>query len=516
MTINDIVKETIQTLNRQKTPLTPQNYQVTFCKIANKYGFSIQECHKKDKFIKKLNQTLQKDISKYSVNSLDELLTYLVSSLNRLSVGNSGKQKIVTITLIKHLLEMISRFPDSKTRELANASLERIEYLSDLNSFEIITQKWEELLSSHRHNYLYKIQSLANSRSNDLNTLLDSIEELLKKSDTTESLSSVASVIAASLTPSLSSTLDEEIATMSYTLTNSPKLLEDSDIQNKIRELIKKRVKIDKAEVKQRILSLDEILSEVSTKIVNLIDNSNISYDKVKEIKNELLSIESGKSDFESVKAKLLKIAETLEFETKQLSTIMQKEDTLIVQMQKKIKSLENALQKAKKESKLDFLTSLVSKRGLDEELNRVDKSYRRYHIEYSLVFFDIDHFKDINDTYGHEAGDLILKQLGKIFLELKRDVDIIGRYGGEEFLAILPNTPLNGALVFAQKIRKRVEEFSFVYKDEEVPVTLSAGVSNCKEFSNQKEVIEDADRMLYQAKQAGRNRVYPLMKVTA
>ncbi len=516
MTINDIVKETIQTLNRQKTPLTPQNYQTAFCKIANKYGFSIQECHKKDKFIKKLNQPLQNDISKYSVNSLDELLTYLVSSLNRLSIGSSGKQKLVTVTLIKHLLEMISRFPDPKTRELANASLERIEYLSDLNSFEIITQKWEELLGSHRQNYLYRMQSLANNRSNDLNSILDSIEELIKKQDNSESFSNMAEIIVASLTPSLSTTLDEEIATMSYTLNNSPKLIEDKKVQQKLKKLIQKRVSIDKAEVKQRILSLDEILSEVSTKIVNLIDNSNISYDKVKEIKKELLNINESKSDFESIKSKLLKIAETLEFETKQLSTIMQKEDSLIVQMQKKIKNLESALKKAKKESKIDFLTSLVSKRGLDEELNRVDKSYRRYHIEYSLVFFDIDHFKEINDTYGHEAGDLILKQLGKIFQELKRDVDIIGRYGGEEFLAILPNTPLEGAMIFAEKIRKRVDEFSFVYKDEEVTVTLSAGVSNCKEFNSQKETIQEADRMLYHAKKSGRNRVYPSVNVTA
>lgn len=515
MTINDIVKETIQTLNAQKTPLTPHNYQTTFCKIANKYGFSIEECHVKEKFIKRLNDTMQQDISKYNVNSLDELLIYLVSSLNRLTLGNSGKQKLVTITLIRHLLELISRFPDQRTRELANASLERIEYLCDLNSFEIITEKWETLLQSKPGNYLARLQQLAQSRSSDFNQLLDQIEETLEKKESRESISEMAKVIVASLTPSLTQKLDEEIETLSYMLNTAPELLYKKEIQQQLKVLIQKRIKIDKGEVKERILSLDEILSEVSSKIVHLIDNTNISYEKVKEIKSELISIDKNSGDFDTIKQKLLKIADTLEFETKQLGEIMSREDAVISQMQQRIKQLETALQKAKKESKIDFLTGLVSKRGLDEELNRVDKSYRRYQIPYSIGFFDIDHFKKINDTYGHEAGDLILKQLGRLFIQLKRDVDIVGRYGGEEFLAILPNTPLEGGQVFAEKIRQKVESFKFVYKGEQVPVTISAGVADCTEFSSQKELIEAADKRLYEAKQNGRNRIAPPMKVT-
>ncbi len=516
MTINDIVKETIQTLNSQKIPLTPHNYQATFCKIAARYGFSIQECHAKEKFIRKLNETMQQDVSKYNVNTLDELLTYLVSSLNRLTLGNSGKQKLVTLTLIKYLLEMIARFPDQKSRELAKASLERIEHLCDLNSFEIITQKWEELLASKGSDYTSRLQQLAQSKSTDFHQLLDQIESQLHEAQQEDALTDMASIVVASLTPSLTKTLDDEIATLSYMLNTTPKLLYKEDVQKQLKTLIRKRIDIDKSEVKERILSLDEILSEVSVKIIHLIDNTSISYEKVKEIKEELINIDKETKDFETIKHKLLKIAETLEFETKQLGTIMQKEDQVIAQMQTKIKKLEQALKKAKQESKIDFLTGLVSKRGLDEELNRVDKSYRRYQIEYAIGFFDIDHFKKINDTYGHEAGDLILKQLGKLFLQLKRDVDIVGRYGGEEFLAILPNTPLKGAQIFGEKIREKVEKFKFVYKEEEVPVTISVGIASCKEFDNQKMLIEAADKRLYKAKEGGRNRVEPPLKVIA
>jgi len=518
VTINDIVKETIQTLNSQKVPLTPHNYQTTFCKIANRYGFSIQECHAKERFIKKLNETMQKDVAKYNVSTLDELLTYLVSSLNRLTLGNSGKQKLVTLTLIKYLLEMIARFPDQKSRELARASLERIDHLCDLNSFEIITQKWEEMLANSQGDYTSRLQKLAQSKSTDFHQLVDQIEQLLDTTEQQESLSEMASIVVASLTPSLTQTLDDEISTLSYMLNTTPELLNKAEVRQQLKVLIEKRIEIDKKEVKERILSLDEILSEVSAKIINLVDNTNISYEKVKEIKSELVTLDenSSQQDFETIKRKLLKIADTLEFETKQLNDIMKKEDQVVAQMQRKIKKLEQALKKAKQESKIDFLTGLVSKRGLDEELNRVDKSYRRYQIEYSIGFFDIDHFKKINDTYGHEAGDLILKQLGKLFLQLKRDVDIVGRYGGEEFLAILPNTPLHGAQIFAEKIRDKVESFKFVYKGEEVPVTISVGVANCKEFDNQKQLIEAADKRLYKAKEGGRNRVEPPLKVLA
>ncbi len=516
MTINDIVKETIKTLNAKRIILTPDNYLKTFCQIAQKSGFSIQECHKKEKFIKKLNPTMQEDICKYTVNSVDELLTYLVSSLNRLTLGNSGKQKLVTMTLIKQLLRLLSRSGDLKTRELANASLERIEYLADLNSFEIIAQKWEDIIDDDQSNYLSRLQKITRSNSYDISQLLDKVESTLDQSKKEQTLEKLASIMSASLTPSLTQILDDEIATVGYTLQNMPQKLEEKSFQENLKELIEKRIKIDKEEVKKRVLSLDEILSDVSVKIVRLIDNSNVSNKKIKEIKEELLEVDESGADFENIKAKLVKIAHSLEIETQELSDIMQKEDSLVAQMQVKIKKLEQALKVAKKESKMDFLTGLVSKRGLDEELNRADKSYRRYHIEYSVVFFDIDHFKSINDTYGHEAGDLVLKQLGKLLLKLKRDVDVIGRYGGEEFLAILPNTPIEGAQTFAEKVRIEVEKFSFRYKGEAVPVTISAGISNSRNFDTQKEIIEEADSMLYQAKTNGRNRIYPPLKVPA
>lgn len=510
MTINDIVRETLKTLNSSNTPLTPDNYQTMFCKIAAKRGFDLIDCSRKDRYINKLSPFLKEDMSKYNINSLDDLLTYLIASLNRITGQEKNRQNLILVTLVKRLLQSISVLHNKKATELANASLERIEYLADINTFEIIKDKWFDFLTNYDDTFFYKLKPYAKVNMGDLESTVDEIVKTLSLQQEDQTIEVMTSMIVSSLTPSLTDVMDDELATLSYELKNAPHIINQKATQERISGMIQRRIEIDREEVKTRVLSLDELLGNVSAKIVTLIDNSNLSRERIIAIKNELLNFDTQKHSFESIQQKLIKIAESLEVETDALTNKMQKDDEVVKTLQLKIQKLESALSVAKKESKKDFLTNVVSKRGLDEELNRVDKSYNRYKIEYSICFFDIDHFKSINDTFGHEAGDVILKQMGKLFLELKRDVDIVGRYGGEEFLAILPNTPLAGALVFAEKVRSKVEQFSFLYKNERVPVTISAGVGHCASHNAQQALIEAADAALYKAKQSGRNVVYP------
>jgi len=510
MTISDIVRETLKTLNSNRVPLTPDNYADMFCKIASKRGFDLVDCNKTERFLSKLNPFLKEDSSKYNINNTEELLTYLIATLNRITGQEKNRQNLILVTLVKRLLQSITLLHNKKATELANASLERIEYLADYNTFEIIKDKWFDFLSSYDDSFLQKLSEYCKVYNSDLEMTIDEIINTFKETNDEHTISNMTSMIIASLTPSLVDSMDDELSTLSYELKNAPTIVNEKEVQKRIRTLVSKRIQLDRQEVKNRVLSLDELLGDVSNKIVNLIDNSNLSRDRISEIKRELQSFDHKRLNFETVKSRLVKIAESLEVETDLLSQKMQKDDEIVKTLQIKIKKLESALSVAKKESKKDFLTSLVSKRGLDEELNRVEKSFIRYKIEYSICFFDIDYFKKINDTFGHDAGDLILKKIGSIFLELKRDVDIIGRYGGEEFLAILPNTPLSGALVFAEKIRKKVENYNFLYKEQKVPVTISAGVSHCSRHKDQKEMIIAADEMLYAAKQAGRNQVMP------
>ncbi len=509
MTANEIGKESIKRLVHQKKVLTPQNYETAFCNIAKEKGYIVEECDKKEKFIEKLNPLFQSELERYNPQTKDELITYLISALNRLSATGEGKLSITLTMLVKRVLQTITLLHNKDARELANASLERIEHLADENSFKIIKDKWVDFLTSYDDSYIERLRELGGFKSDDLKDMVDEMYEIILKKDNDGVFEPLSSIIIASLTPSIATSMDDELAEISYELRNSPKLLANREFLDRLKEFIKRRVELDKRDLKEKVETIDSLLGNVSGKIVKLIENSNLSRDKVRIIKDELVALDFSKHSLDTIKERLVTLANSLEIEMDALSLDMVEEDDTIKALRLKIKKLELALQKAKQETRYDYLTSLVSKRALDDDLNRAEKSYQRYGIDYSIVFFDLDKFKMINDTYGHEAGDLILKQTGAILNQEKREVDIIGRYGGEEFLALLPNTPLSGAKVFANKVKKAIENFKFLYKGEKIAVTLSGGAVNRKDFEDQKSMIEEADALLYRAKEAGRNRIF-------
>jgi diguanylate cyclase (GGDEF)-like protein len=162
----------------------------------------------------------------------------------------------------------------------------------------------------------------------------------------------------------------------------------------------------------------------------------------------------------------------------------------------------------------IDGLTQIYNKRYFLETLEREISRAHRYRRELSLIMFDIDHFKKVNDTYGHLAGDYVLKQLASVIKARIRREDIMARYGGEEFAIILPEIDSFNAVQFADKIRKLIEKTTFKFEETKIPVTISVGVSSVgpgsanADLHNPVEFIKTADDKLYQAKSQGRNQV--------
>jgi diguanylate cyclase (GGDEF)-like protein len=159
----------------------------------------------------------------------------------------------------------------------------------------------------------------------------------------------------------------------------------------------------------------------------------------------------------------------------------------------------------------IDSLTQAFNKRYFLQRLDDELKRCLRYGREVSLAMFDIDHFKKVNDTYGHQAGDTVLRDLSKNVANLVRVNDVFCRYGGEEFAIILPESSLDDATVACEKIRKAIEEYTFSHNDTQIPITISIGVKTLDPGAGDitpNEMIEAADKLLYEAKQQGRNRV--------
>lgn len=156
-----------------------------------------------------------------------------------------------------------------------------------------------------------------------------------------------------------------------------------------------------------------------------------------------------------------------------------------------------------------DGLTGVHNKRYFLESIDREISRSRRYRRQLSLVMFDLDHFKKVNDTFGHLAGDHVLKVVAERVKEHVRREDILARYGGEEFAVILPELDLEHAARFAEKIRGIVEANVFTFEATEIRLTLSLGVADLtKEVETGDELVAVADARLYAAKNGGRNAV--------
>ncbi|MEJ9212051.1 GGDEF domain-containing protein [Bacillus smithii] len=154
-----------------------------------------------------------------------------------------------------------------------------------------------------------------------------------------------------------------------------------------------------------------------------------------------------------------------------------------------------------------DPLTKIYNRRYLDLNLEK-RSLFQNKEQSMTLILFDIDYFKAINDTFGHNAGDMVLKKVCRVVKEIIRESDIFVRTGGEEFLIVLQDCSLEQGIKLAERIRKTVEETDFVYKDKQIYVTISVGVSKYSKEKDLKEFTEKADQALYQAKETGRNKV--------
>lgn len=155
-----------------------------------------------------------------------------------------------------------------------------------------------------------------------------------------------------------------------------------------------------------------------------------------------------------------------------------------------------------------DGMTGVFNHIYVVEEVNSEIERAKRYGGTFSLILLDLDNFKEINDSYGHLAGDFVLKSVAQLIEKTLRTIDIIGRYGGEEFIIIFPQTDLEKARIAGERLRQAVETATFLYEDKMIQLTISLGVTTYEEEKNTRSLIKTADDNLYRAKKGGKNRI--------
>ncbi len=178
-------------------------------------------------------------------------------------------------------------------------------------------------------------------------------------------------------------------------------------------------------------------------------------------------------------------------------------------QVQDRTRELSSEREKLEKMAREDSLTGLYNRRYVMEILGNEIKRYKRHGISFSLLMIDLDHFKEVNDTWGHPAGDRVLHSVGDALITGLRSTDMVGRVGGEEFMVILPYTNGNCAMIVAEKIRNDMRKLVFSEGDENYSITASIGVANVEaNDTDSASIIFRADKALYRAKEKGRDRV--------
>ncbi|HIP54589.1 MAG TPA: sensor domain-containing diguanylate cyclase [Sulfurimonas autotrophica] len=165
------------------------------------------------------------------------------------------------------------------------------------------------------------------------------------------------------------------------------------------------------------------------------------------------------------------------------------------IEMQKKLQKL----------ATIDSLTGIYNRYKIDDAINLQIARSKRYKEPFCLIMLDVDHFKKVNDTYGHDIGDKVLKALSRLISKHIRCTDIFGRWGGEEFAVILENTKKEEAIEIAEKLRKIVEAYSI---ENRYKITISLGVGEYKEGESREDLVKKVDKALYRAKENGRNQV--------
>ncbi len=285
------------------------------------------------------------------------------------------------------------------------------------------------------------------------------------------------------------------------------------------KEIVKEKKLKDEKEIlnikDEEIEEKDKKIREKLEKGVIIVDTTNIidtlynlaekQQDLLKETDEVLKNVDDEINKDQKDISVLKKVFEKYREKIKELRNKNSKLLFELKKLREELKKIKNDLEKVKKKANIDFLTNVYNKGSILRALKDAFNLYKKYKIRFCIILVDVDHFKSINDTYGHLAGDKVLKMVAFVLKTNLRAKDIIGRYGGEEFLIILNDIEMYKAVEIAERLRKEIEKN---VKIGDRVITASFGVSCVKENDTIESLIERADKALYLAKRSGRNQV--------
>ena len=339
--------------------------------------------------------------------------------------------------------------------------------------------------------------------------ILSSNETILSKS----TVEKIASLMISALAPVyINDKLDKDINKLNKMLKDDLSNLNKDEVQDNIDEYILKRKYSDKNIISDKTEKLNSIVCSMGDYIQNSVSRSGDSLNNLDEILTELQELvikESDLSSLELMRNELITINVDMKNLVKNLSDNLISEKNEVSSLKEKVLELEENLKNAKVESSTDFLTGVYTRREFNNKIKELNSSYNRNKKDFSIIYIDLDYFKKVNDEFGHDAGDEVLKTFSRVLKQKIGDLGDVFRYGGEEFVLLLPLKTKAEAKLLIEGVKNHINKSKFIYKDSTIKVTFSAGVALRSEHRRVDDFIKEADRLLYKAKDDGRNLIH-------
>lgn len=473
------------------------------------------EANHKGITVSRKKEALTRVLIKFSKDStvLAEKLQALIRSWSESNsshqlLGTVGQPGDTTISAVKKegnhqqdaSPEQMKQLRNMLIRTLDLALIPMLEYAPDAQ------KKAEKLLQSLRK---HKLGEDISKDEHALKGILFSIEtEQENQHSINQSMINLLSLTAKSMEELLVDDvwLSSQISVVKDVLDKKVSLASLQNAESSLKELIHKQSNLKPAMQESRDL-LKQMAETFITRLVDVTESTDDYHAKIETHQKQLSDI-NGIDDLNGVLQSVLDDTRTIGLTVQRTREEFIESQTKVKEAEKKIQELTSVLEYINEVANEDYLTGTLNRRGMDEALEREFNRADRHNTDLSIAMMDIDHFKKLNDSLGHNTGDEALTHFAKVVKGVKRSTDVLARYGGEEFIIILPNTVESDAISVIERVQRALTKQFFMHSNEKVVITFSGGVAQRMPEEKPESIIPRADAALYEAKNSGRNRV--------
>ena len=391
----------------------------------------------------------------------------------------------------------IQATPKNYSKEFYSLALEKDANVDDLH----ILQKTIKSLD-------YDEQKIV--AENNYNTYSE-LSQILLNRISLEKLREFVFVIEELLQPSINYEIEEKIEYLTQKLIDDPKLILSKETARDLRTISHERIDLDRLVVREKASDIVKLTSLMGKYFEKSIIQSGNSMLEISGIKNEIEDLSLSKHTNREIgllQSKLIDTVYNIESTIEKNQTELKQRQDDFNNLQETVNQLQKDLEKEKEQKHIDYLTGLLNRRAYEIEIKKFEKKYEVFKSSYAVVFLDIDHFKKINDNYGHDCGDFVLKTFGQILKMLTRDEDKVIRYGGEEFVTLIRYDEEKDVIKYLKRIKNLIGKNNFVINDIKIKIKFCAGVALRTKYDSYAETISSADKLLYKAKHTGRNKI--------